>query len=232
MRLNRLNTSLIFPRARLGTLSASLRIPLVRLVRLHYNLLQSLAKQGCLATLSQLHAKLKGPYPLFDFSALGEAKAFLCAKSHTSSKVKALSVLNLLPIGLKPLLSVPGGTKVTSGEACALSGTKFTAFKAKLVSCEDISIKAEASMAQATDESSAFCGANVASGEANNLGGNKFKAFIRLNSHLAMIRQLHAKLRPKLLVKLALLYLEQRHQPVQMLKLLAKLALFYPEQRH
>ena len=43
--------------------------------------------------------------------------------------------------------SVLGGTKIASGEASALSGTKFTAFKVKLASCEDISIKAETSKA-------------------------------------------------------------------------------------
>ena len=61
----------------------------------------------------------------------------------------------------------------------ALGGTKFTAFKAKLASCEATSIKVEASKAQTTNKTSAFCGTNVASGEASTLDGNKFKAFYR-----------------------------------------------------
>ena len=144
----------------------SLRIPLARLARLY----QPLAKQGCSTTLSQLLAKLKGPRPLSALSALGKAKALCSAKSQAFGEVKALSSAKPSAYRAKaPAISANalGDTKITSGEANALSGTKFTAFKAKLASCEAISIKAEAFKAQATNKTSAFCGTNVTFDEAS-----------------------------------------------------------------
>ena len=55
----------------------------------------------------------------------------------------------------------------------------FTAFKAKLASCEANSIKAEAFKAQAADKISALCGTNKVSSKASSRGGTNFKAFYK-----------------------------------------------------
>jgi len=101
-------------------------------------------------------------------------KAFYNAKSQASSEAKAFYNAKYPASGKVTILL----SARPSGEVSVLSGAKFTAFKDKLASCEDISIKVEASKAQATDKISTLCGTNKASGEASARGGTKFKAFL------------------------------------------------------
>jgi len=107
-----------------------------------------MARQGD-PTLSQLPAKLKGPCPLSALSAVGETKAFCNAKSQASSETKAFYNAKFPASG--EAKAFYNAKSPASGEVIALSsarpsgevsGTKFTTFKAKLVSYEAISIKA------------------------------------------------------------------------------------------
>ena len=119
--------------------------------------------------------KLKGPSPLSSLSSVGETKAFYIAKSQVSSEAKSFYNAKSPAAGEGTTLS----SARPSGKVNALSGTKFTAFKAKLASCESISIKAEASRAQAADEISAICDTEKASGKASARSGTKSNTFYK-----------------------------------------------------
>jgi len=104
--------------------------------------LQSAAASGearvSYPTVSQLPAKLKGPCPLSlcALSIGGETKIFYNAKSQASGEVKAFYNAKSPASGEVTILS----SARPSAEVSALSGTKFTTFKAELASCEAISI--------------------------------------------------------------------------------------------